>query len=123
MSARLMRMALCSKVGRVWPNACVQSQQNLVKGFALIDAQDTLIACVSLKRKPYAIDRAKPFTRVLLGLHTRVGPHTANLQNNNAHPHHRALISPFVHNGIIENYESIRQELLSLGYTLKRNRY
>jgi glucosamine--fructose-6-phosphate aminotransferase (isomerizing) len=64
------------------------------------------------------VDRARISSSVAIG-HTRWATH-GEPNDVNAHPH----LSPshelaVIHNGIIENYESLKKELLSKGYTFK----
>jgi glucosamine--fructose-6-phosphate aminotransferase (isomerizing) len=59
--------------------------------------------------------RARPLNGHLGIAHTRWATH-GGVTEQNAHPHLSGNRVAVIHNGIIENYEEIKQELLSKGY-------
>jgi len=88
-------------------------------GVAIISAQDSSIACVKMPgkvEKLVEVVEASPVHGHVGIAHTRWATHGEPTECN-AHPHVSGADIALVHNGIIENYESLRESLREDGYT------
>jgi glucosamine--fructose-6-phosphate aminotransferase (isomerizing) len=87
-------------------------------GFAVIngdDAKHPIERARTTARVSELAEQGKDFHGTLGIAHTRWATH-GKPDTQNAHPHVSGGLIAVVHNGIIENYESLRTELKSAGY-------
>lgn len=86
-------------------------------GVALLDDQGQLRRCRRAGKvsELQAALKAEPLNGRLGIAHTRWATHGAPSEHN-AHPHFSHQRLAVVHNGIIENHETLREQLKSLGY-------
>ena len=87
-------------------------------GFALINAAKPLHPIERARTTARVADlaaQANQFSGTLGIAHTRWATH-GKPDTENAHPHISQNMIAVVHNGIIENYESLRAELMQAGY-------
>ena len=87
-------------------------------GFAVIngdDAQHPIERARTTARVSELADQGKDFHGTLGIAHTRWATH-GKPDTQNAHPHVSNGLIAVVHNGIIENYENLRNELKAAGY-------
>ena len=87
-------------------------------GFAVInsnDAKHPIERARTTARVSELAEQGKEFDGTLGIAHTRWATH-GKPDTQNAHPHISGGLIAVVHNGIIENYESLRTELKSAGY-------
>ena len=87
-------------------------------GFAVINGDDTkhpIERARTTARVSELAEQGKDFHGTLGIAHTRWATH-GKPDTQNAHPHISGGLIAVVHNGIIENYESLRTELKSAGY-------
>jgi glucosamine--fructose-6-phosphate aminotransferase (isomerizing) len=87
-------------------------------GFAVIDGDDpkhVIERARTTARVSELAEQGKDFHGTLGIAHTRWATH-GKPDTQNAHPHISGGLIAVVHNGIIENYESLRTELKSVGY-------
>ena len=87
-------------------------------GFAVINANDSehvIQRARTTARVSELADQAKDFIGTLGIAHTRWATH-GKPDTQNAHPHISNNLIAVVHNGIIENYEVLRNELKAAGY-------
>ena len=84
-------------------------------GMALLDARTNDIDCIKATGKVAKLEESmaqRPFEGRIGIAHTRWATH-GEPSERNAHPHLSAGRIALVHNGIIENYQALRQELVA----------
>jgi glucosamine--fructose-6-phosphate aminotransferase (isomerizing) len=87
-------------------------------GMALLDSITNDIDCIKATGKVAKLEESmaqRPFEGRIGIAHTRWATH-GEPSERNAHPHMSAGRIALVHNGIIENYQSLRQDLIAQGY-------
>jgi glucosamine--fructose-6-phosphate aminotransferase (isomerizing) len=87
-------------------------------GFAVIngdDPQHSIKRARTTARVSELAEQGKDFHGTLGIAHTRWATH-GKPDTQNAHPHTSGGLIAVVHNGIIENYETLRTELIAAGY-------
>ena len=87
-------------------------------GFAVINGNDSnhpIERARTTARVSELAEQAKDFTGTIGIAHTRWATH-GKPDTQNAHPHISNGLIAVVHNGIIENYETLRTELKAAGY-------
>jgi glutamine---fructose-6-phosphate transaminase (isomerizing) len=89
-------------------------------GVAVVQSNHKLGLCRTVGKVSQLEDKlqAKPLAGQLGVAHTRWATH-GGVTEANAHPHVSGDRVAVIHNGIIENYETIKRELLGKGYEFK----